>query len=121
MPYFNSRSKENLSQAHEDLQRLFNEVVKTRDCSVISSYREKEEQDELYYLKLSKLLYPDSKHNKIPSLAVDVIPFPVIAWKDIEGFKQFVSIVKKTAKRLNIDIINGGEWELKDYPHYELK
>lgn len=120
MPYFNSTSKENLSHAHHDLQRLFNEVVKSYDCSVISSYRGQKEQDELYYLGLSGKLYPDSKHNAKPSLAVDVIPFPV-AWKDIEGFNKFVNFVEKTAKELNIDILNGRVWKLKDYPHFELK
>lgn len=123
---FSKRSKENLSQAHEDLQVLFNEVIKCRDCSVICGYRGEKEQNEAFDNGKSLLKYPNSKHNKIPSLAVDIVPYP-IAWDDIKRFEEFGDFVLKKAEslkkegRINGKIIWGGNWKkFKDYPHYEL-
>ena len=48
MPKFGSRSKRNLVTCHEDLQDLFNEVIKYVDCSVIEGHRSKERQNKLY-------------------------------------------------------------------------
>ena len=45
MPTFGKRSTTNLNEAHPKLQRVFNEVIKHFDCSVIQGYRLKEEQD----------------------------------------------------------------------------
>jgi len=120
MPYFSKISKSKLNLAHKDLQRLFNNVIKTYDCSVICSIRSRKDQEELFQLGLSKKQYPDSKHNVIPSLAVDVVPYPV-DFKNITEFENFVDRVKEVARKMNIEIINGGKWSLKDYPHFELK
>jgi peptidoglycan L-alanyl-D-glutamate endopeptidase CwlK len=69
----------------------------------------------------SRLAWPDSKHNQLPSLAIDVCPVPVF-WDDIPSFLASAAIVKETAARLGIEIVHGGDFEkLKDYPHYELK
>ena len=45
MPYFGERSTRNLKEAAPELQRLFNEVIKHRDCAVIEGHRPQEEQD----------------------------------------------------------------------------
>jgi len=44
MPAFGERSRNNLKTCHEDLQKLFNEVIKHFDCSVICGHRGQEEQ-----------------------------------------------------------------------------
>ena len=44
MPQFGRRSKEQLSSCHPDLQRLFNEVIKHYDCTVIEGHRSNEKQ-----------------------------------------------------------------------------
>jgi peptidoglycan L-alanyl-D-glutamate endopeptidase CwlK len=64
MPSFGVNSKANLGESHPDLQKLFQKVVETYDCSVIEGYRGKEEQDAAYHSGKSKLKYPKSKHNE---------------------------------------------------------
>ena len=46
MPSFSTKSKANLYTAHVDLQRLFEEVVKGYDCTVIVGFRAKDAQDD---------------------------------------------------------------------------
>ena len=48
MPKFGRKSRERLSTCHEDLQDLFNEVIKYVDCSVLEGHRSQERQDKLY-------------------------------------------------------------------------
>lgn len=134
---FSKRSRDNLSTASENLQRLFNEVIKEIDCTVICGHRSPEEQFELYkkgrvnkdfkwiVVDKSKVVTnidgraKKSNHNYLPSRAVDVVPYP-LDWNDITAFKKLGEVVKRKAKELGIKISWGGDWQtLKDYPHYE--
>ena len=103
---FSERSKKNLSEAHEHLQILFNEVIKYYDCAIIEGHRGEEEQDEAYSSGRSDKLYPHSKHNKIPSLAVDAVPWfrnaPHIRWEDKAKFYEFNGFVLGVASMLSI-------------------
>lgn len=129
MPKFGNRSKKNLSEAHPLLQEVFEEVVKHYDCSVIEGHRPQEEQDKAYHAGKSKLKYPQSKHNKKPSLAVDVVPHP-IDWNDRDRFYYFGGLVMGIAAAKGIDIRWGGDWDsdndfkdqsFHDLPHFELR
>ena len=129
MPTFGERSRNNLQTCHEDLQKLFNEVIKHFDCSVICGHRGQEEQDKAYHDGRSTLKFPESKHNKMPSLAADVVPYPV-DWEAKQRFYMFVGIVRGFAAMMDIPIRCGADWdgdmELKDQnfhdlPHFELK
>jgi hypothetical protein len=128
MPAFGTNSKNNLAQAHPLLQELFNEVVKGFDCSVLCGFRGQVEQDEAYSAGKTTLKFPDSKHNKSPSQAVDVAPYP-IDWADRDRFHYFAGYVKGIAARLGIQITWGGDWDndtqtkdnnFDDLPHFEL-
>ena len=120
-------SKKNLSEVHQDLQTLFNYVIKYRDCSIVCGHRGEEEQNRAFDLGHSKLRYPKSKHNKKPSLAVGVIPYPFGGWKDIEGFLELGNFVIGVASMLKAygaiehEIEWGGNWKWKDYPHFQIK
>lgn len=125
---FGARSKKNLAQAHSDLQALFLEVIKHYDCAVISGFRGQEEQDSLFHAGQSKLKFPESKHNDLPSMAVDVIPWPV-DWSDYKRFYHFVGFVKGVASQMGINIRCGADWDgdndfkdqtFHDLPHFEL-
>ena len=48
MPKFGRRSRENLATCDDRLQKVFNEEIKTEDCSVIEGQRSKERQNNLY-------------------------------------------------------------------------
>lgn len=57
----------------EFVTRLRDEVS---DISLISGYRDVMEQNSLFEAGASTLRWPDSKHNKRPSQAVDLQPYP---------------------------------------------
>jgi peptidoglycan L-alanyl-D-glutamate endopeptidase CwlK len=134
MARFGKSSLSRLETCHEDLQLLFLQVVSTFDCSIICGYRGEEEQNEAFDKNLSKLKFPDSKHNAYPSMAIDVIPYPV-AWHDLKRMHYFAGYVKATAEQLkkdqliSHDIRWGGDWDSDtevndqtfiDLPHFEL-
>lgn len=134
MPQFGKTSKARLATCHEDLQTIFNEVIKYFDCHVVCGHRTKEDQEEAYQKGFSKVHFPHSKHNSSPSMAVDVVPYP-IDWKDLNRMKYFAGYVKGIARRLkdegliDHEVISGLDWDndtelkdttFKDHPHYEL-
>lgn len=128
MSEFSGKSKERLATCHPELQRLFNEVVKHYDCTVTCGHRSKDEQDEAVRTGHSKLAWPNSKHNSLPSKAIDVVPFP-IDWADTSRFYHFGGFVLAVAQQLGIKIRWGGDWngnlqfrdeKFKDLPHFEL-
>lgn len=129
MPNFSSASLKELNSCHPDLQRLFLEVVKTYDCTVLCGYRNELDQNTAYKTGKSKLKYPDSYHNEIPSRAADVVPYP-IDWNNIKAFYHFAGFVRATAIQMGIELRWGGDWDsdfdlddqkFNDLPHFELK
>ena len=128
MPRFGRTSKNRLASSHEDLQDLFNEVIKYVDCSVLEGHRGQERQDKLYDEGKTKVKYPNGRHNANPSNAVDVVPYP-IDWDDRERFHLFAGFVLGLAQSMEINIRWGGDWNknfevddnnFDDFPHFEL-
>ena len=123
MPSFGKRSRERLATAHPILQELFFEVVKGFDCTILCGHRTKMEQDALFYHDppRTKAKFPKSKHNVLPSNAVDVMPYP-IDWKDMDRLHEFAKHVKSVADDMDIPIEWGGDWEsFFDGPHWQRK
>jgi len=129
MPKFGKRSSTNIQSAHPDLQRLFAEVVKFFDCTVICGHRDKESQNKAFHEGFSKVKFPKGRHNAKPSNAVDVCPYPV-DWKDTARFRYFAGFVLGIASQMNIKIRWGGDWDkdwqvkdnkFNDLPHFELQ
>lgn len=112
---FSVRSLKNLSECHPDLQRLAYEMRKEIDIEIICGHRGEKEQNEAYARGYSKLKWPNSKHNKTPSLAFDACPNP-IDWDDNAGFHRMRSIAVVCAEKLKIKI-RLLSWDL---PHIEL-
>ena len=129
MPKFGRTSKKRLKTCDEDLIFLFEEVVKYFDCSVLEGHRGKRLQNKYFKEGKSKLKFPEGNHNKKPSTAVDVVPYP-IDWDDRERMTYFAGFVKGVAAILGVPIRWGGDWnsnnDLKDnnfddLPHFELR
>ena len=120
MNQFSEFSWSNLDSCDPRLREIFVEVIKGVDCRVTCGHRNREDQNFAYDEGMSQLKWPLSKHNKLPSMAVDVIPYPV-DWTDRERFHHLAGYVKAIAKTMDIDIIWGGDWNFKDLPHYELR
>tara|TARA_R100001594_G_scaffold25875_3_gene50429 strand:+ start:13753 stop:14148 length:396 start_codon:yes stop_codon:yes gene_type:complete len=124
---------ERLLSAHPDLQRLFLEVIKRYDCTVLEGIRTMERQRELVRTGKSKTLA--SKHLK--GWAVDVVPYP-IDWsaQGQERMRHFAGFVFGVAAGIGmIDRLRwGGDWDgdamtrgdglrdqsFMDLPHFEL-
>ena len=128
MPAFGKDSQEKLATCDPRLQKVFNEVIKHFDCTVIEGHRGEEAQNKAFAEGKSKLKYPQGKHNKIPSLAADVLPYP-IDWNDTNRMRYFAGFVVGIAATMGIKLRWGGDWnqntELKDnsfndLPHFEL-
>jgi peptidoglycan L-alanyl-D-glutamate endopeptidase CwlK len=119
MARFSHSSASRLATCHIDLQRLFTEVIKTRDCTILCGERGEEEQTKPFNEGHSTVEYPKSRHNRKPSDAVDVAPYP-IDWEDIDRFCEFAGYVLRVAEELGIKVKWGGNWTtFKDYPHWQ--
>ena len=129
MPSFGKTSKDRLKTCHPDLQRLFEEVVKDIDCSIIYGVRTKQEQSDLFAKGLSKTM--KSKHLKQVggySHGIDAGPYP-IDWDNMKRFYFFAGRVIDRAKTMGIKIRWGGDWDsdndlddqkFMDLVHFEL-
>jgi peptidoglycan LD-endopeptidase CwlK len=120
MPTFGKISLERLKTCDKRLQDIAHAAIKRTDFSVACGHRGEQEQNEAFARGFSKLKFPKSKHNKTPSLAMDLVPFPV-DWKNLKRFDALAVIVKDEAARLGVKLVWGGDWvKFRDRPHYEL-
>ena len=110
MPTFSQISAERLGTCDQRLILLFTEVVRTFDCTVICGHRGEDAQNEAFAQGKSKLTFPKSTHNKLPSMGVDVAPYPIV-WEDYRRFYFFGGFVMGTAQKMGIPIRWGGDWD----------
>jgi peptidoglycan L-alanyl-D-glutamate endopeptidase CwlK len=121
----NDISRRRLASCHSDLYRLIVLVSKgidegdlsyagVKDMTVLCGYRGEAEQNKAVADGASKTPWPKSKHNRVPSDAVDVAPFP-IDWKDTKAFDALHAYVAGVAHALNIDLFDI-DW---DRPHIQ--
>ena len=129
MPRYSKKSKERLKSCDKRLQDVFNEVIKHVDCSILEGHRSKERQNKLYDEGLTKVKYPNGRHNSSPSKAVDVTPYPV-DWEDRERQTLFAGFVIGIARGMGIRLRWGGDWDMDfqvmdnrfdDFPHFEVR
>lgn len=117
-------SIDRLLTAHPMLVMLFSYAISTSpiDFSIVCGNRTREEQNEAVRKGNSQLKFPLSKHNKMPSLAVDVIPYPGGYSASLEDWEKLENHIKKCAKELGVSIEYGGDWKnFIDRPHWELR
>lgn len=106
---YSRSSRDNLGSCHHRLQELMEEVLKTYDHSVLSGHRGEIEQNGLVASGNSKLLYPHSKHNELPSKAVDVQPYPM---RHVFDLIRFIGYVEATAHFMGMEIRLGLDWDM---------
>jgi len=128
MAKFSKISRDRLATCHADLQKVMNAAIKRSDFSILCGYRGAKEQNDAFERGTSKLKFPNSKHNKKPSRAVDVAPYP-IDWGNIDRFIALADIVLDEAKKLGVKVRWGADWnrngkwqdeKFRDWPHFEL-
>lgn len=123
-------SKLQLATCHPELIQLIELVAKgvdegdllyaeVDDISVLCGYRGADKQNRAFAEGASKTPWPKSKHNRIPSDAVDVVPFP-IDWTDPAWVKKLDTLhayIAGVAQGIGIDLYDIS-W---DRPHIERK
>jgi peptidoglycan L-alanyl-D-glutamate endopeptidase CwlK len=134
-PYVWSRaSRARLDTCHGLLITLFDRVIKRpdlrRDLTVTCGHRGKAEQDAAVKSGASKLAWPRSKHNRSPSLAVDVAPIfgGTVSWQwpDYHAVAPAINAewAAMQAEGLVPDGVTltwGGDWaRFPDGPHWQL-
>ena len=134
MPKFNSKSRKRLDTCSPEWSEILNEVIKYYDCTILEGHRNKEKQYLAYAKKASKHRWPNSKHNSLPSKAVDVAPWPIPYewgenWKDRVKFYELKAIIFYVAAQKGYKIRYGGDWDMDydykdntfdDLVHFEL-
>jgi peptidoglycan L-alanyl-D-glutamate endopeptidase CwlK len=120
-----SSSKLRLATCHSDLRRLIEAVAAgvdegdlayagIHDITVLCGYRGKAEQDKAVADGASKSPWPRSKHNRVPSDAVDVAPYPEL-WSDVRKLEILHAYIAGVAHQMGIDLFDIG-W---DRPHIQ--
>ncbi len=120
MPGLSDISRKRLGTCHADLQRLVEMVAEDFPILVICGHRNQKDQDAAFAAKASKLKWPHSRHNSIPSEAVDLAPLP-LNWQDKKSFTALAKLVKAAADKLGIEIEYGGDWAWPDLDHFQLR
>jgi hypothetical protein len=98
---------------------ILNEAIRVTDFKVVKGHRGEEEQTHAYVTGASQVDWPDSKHNSIPSMGVDLAPYP-IDWKDLKRFYILYGVIKAIAFQHGVKITCGVEWGW-DEGHYQLE
>lgn len=134
---FGKRSIDNLVGIHPDLAKLMCEAIKESpiDFTITEGVRTTERQQSLYEQGRSKPgtivthadgLQKKSNHqSKSDGYGYAVDLYPLINGKvelnAINELNAIASHICDIATQLNIPVIWGGNWKLRDYPHFELK
>ncbi len=131
---FGERSRNNLKDVHPLLAEIANEAlqISESDFTVICGHRDKAGQDAALRARTTKVAFPNSAHNQMPSCAIDVIPYPFTNWEDkamLTKWKQIADAFMSAAKKRNVMIRWGGDFNRDgnkttrdswDSPHFEL-
>jgi peptidoglycan L-alanyl-D-glutamate endopeptidase CwlK len=121
---WSDRSLQRLNGVHPELVAVITLALyafSDDDITVNCGMRTKSEQREMVERGASQTM--NSMHlvqDDGFAHAVDLIPLPV-DWEDWAKFERMADAVKKAASMLNIDITWGGDWQMKDGPHFQLE
>lgn len=114
-----ARSKQRLKGVHDDLVKVVERAIEitTVDFTVLEGLRDPERQKTLMESGASQTL--NSRH--ITGHAVDLG-----AWVDNQVdwswplYYKIAAAMKEAAKQVDVPIEWGGDWKMKDGPHWQL-
>lgn len=128
MPQFSPASLAKLATCDSRLRAIFEKVVSSADCTILEGHRDQQRQAAAVAAGASKTPWPKSKHNRLPSLALDAAPYP-IDWQDRERMSLFAGFVLGVAFEQGVAVRWGGDWNgdfrvadnnFDDLVHFEL-
>lgn len=131
MPKFGNVSLTRLGTCDQRLRDICHETIKFVDFTVVCGHRGEVAQTLACAHGLSKTPWPTSKHNSLPSRAVDVAPYKdgAILWRDKDAFQDLAKEMLAAAHKLDVKLRWGGDWDgdgdtldekFLDMPHFEL-
>lgn len=131
--------KVRLNSCHIDLQTIFYEAEKWGEGIIFCGWRGEADQNKAFMENKSKVRWPNSYHNKTPSMAVDAGPYFIqinnTDWNDRLAFAVYAGEILHLAKRLlreekiTHELVWGGDWDsdgmttehkFLDLPHFQL-
>lgn len=145
MPKYSRKSLFALRSCTQNLQRLFTKIVQRYDNSITEGHRGETAQNRAFDEGRSKLRFPNGKHNRYPSNAVDSYPYPIKMGGPLitaEGklnhanlqallrFYHYAGYVQGVADEMGVPIRWGGDWDgdfdfsdqsFNDLVHFEEK
>ena len=130
---FGRRSLTSLETCHPGLQVIAYKALSTSiiDFTILCGHRSKEEQDAHFEQGTTQLKWPNSKHNKFPSDAVDIVPWirGKLSWNPLHCC-FLAGILLTCAKELGYTLRWGGNWNMnlepitdqtfQDLAHFEI-
>jgi peptidoglycan LD-endopeptidase CwlK len=126
MPRFSQSSLVHLQTLHADLRVVMLDVIEHYDFRILEGHRSTTLQGKAFAQGKSKVRF--GKHNVLPSLAVDIAPWPV-DWQDRGRFAVLAGFVLLAARLRGIELRWGGDWDrdgrtldnkFDDLVHFEL-
>lgn len=128
---FSEKSKSVLNTLHPLLKLILNDAINVVDISLIEGLRSHERQTMLYAQGKSKVMWPQSKHNRTLdkqfetiefdiSDAVDIMPYPT-GYEDKEQIAFTIGVIVGIASKIGVEIKIGADWngdgELNNKPN----
>lgn len=141
MNTWSAHSRAQIETLHPDLKILCSHVLDVWDIKVYQGFRPQEDQDLAFFLGNTKVQWPNSRHNILPSEGVDLYPYVegrFIGWTGDDAMEHwfcFGGLVLGIASALYEQgviqrrILWGGDWDsdwnfreqkFDDLPHFEL-
>lgn len=129
MPSFGAASMAHLKTCDPRLQKLFNEVVRHFDCTITCGFRNQADQEAAFAAGNTQKHWPDGNHNRNPSRAIDVYPYP-IDMNDTNRIRVFAGFVLGIAVMMGLKMRWGGDWnqdtqvkdnKFNDLVHFEIQ
>ena len=119
-----ARSKSRLKGVHPDLVKVVERAIQitTVDFTVLEGIRDPQRQRTLVDSGASQTL--NSRH--IPGADGFAKAVDLGAWVDDEVrwdwplYSKIAAAMKEAAKQVGVDITWGGDWKMRDGPHFEL-
>lgn len=130
---YGAKSQAKLDTLDDDLRAVAELVMSWQiyDLTIVWGHRGEEAQEDAFRSGNSSKRWPESKHNELPSRALDFAPWVdgSIPWKDTHAFAVLGGLFIAAGAVLGIPIRYGGDWDmdgettdqrLMDWGHVEL-
>lgn len=107
-------SKERLATVDSHLRDVMEQVIKIVDVTIACGHRTKQVQNKAFKSGNSTKEWPNSKHNRLPSKAVDAVPYikgKGVQWDDREAITYMAGLIVGIGHVRGLKIRWGGDWD----------